>query len=329
MVIVRPDASRGTGGSEGELFVAFNPGTCGVQKVWRGGMLFRGKVWDFSQDNCASADGARVYSEAASTLVELGDSAGERGGWVLHGLSGPGKAGTEEGWLFARSDSSLTSPEFDAAGWRRVLIAFDETQRNGPFRVDVSSDGGATWDAQSFSSTTHGSSDEDWQFDFKLIEHPTARTRIRWTLGPGAADKRIRRVRVFGDTVPWKVIDGERTLEVTPVWRGYERHDGSTDGPACTLMFDLLLPDGRAVHVRQDIGSSGTGSVVEKYRATGLPARSTLVLALPTLVPGAARTVYRPDMTGPPLGSAAVVEISAGAAGSALFTVTTSRQEHP
>ncbi len=339
MVIVRPEAPRGEGESvvaPGEVFVAFNPGTCAVQKVWRGGMNFRGKVWDFSQDNCAPANAAVMYAQAVSTLVSLPDSPGATGGWTLNGLDGPSEPGADQGWVFTRPDSSLISPEFDAAGWQRVMVAFDETQRNGPFRVDVSDDGGTTWVAKSFFSTTHGSSDEDWQFDFKLVERPGPRMRVRWTLGPHAADKRIRRVHVFGDRLPWRIAEGTRIVTPTPIWRGYERHDGSAAGPVCTLMFDLRLNDGRAVSVRQSIGSAADNpsAVVEEFQVTGLPAQSTLRLDLPELAAGevggnATRTVRRPGATETALGADASVSVLADEHGSAAFTITTSRKEHP
>lgn len=54
MVFIRPAAN---------LWVAFNPATCTIDKIWRGGMKFRGKVWDFSQDNCAPSDDALVWAE--------------------------------------------------------------------------------------------------------------------------------------------------------------------------------------------------------------------------------------------------------------------------
>lgn len=321
MVIVHPAR---------DLYIAFNPGTCGIQKIWRGGMIYRGKVWDFSQDNCAVAKDSTLYAQAVSTLAGLPDALSMPPGWSQQALTGPSRTGADEGWRFTQSDSSLTSPEFDASGWQRVFVSFDETQRNGPFRVDISSDGGASWSAQSFHSTTHGSSDTDWQFNFKLIEHPTANMRIRWTLGPNAADKRVRRVRIFGDRAPWSISDGGHALTPAPVWRGYERHDGaSADGPVCTLMYDLRLSDGKAAQVRHTISSPAPGLVAEEFRVTGLPPGGKLTLDLPAIGEGARRALSRPGEAERALEGALALQSTADAQGSASFTITTSPKEHP
>lgn len=255
---------------ESDSWVAFNPGTCGVQKVWRGGMDFRGKVWDFSQDNCRAAPGAVVLAEADSTLAALGDGPEPGAGWTVHDAE-PLHAERAEGWRFVGDGGGIKSPVFDAAGWERVFIAFDERSRSGPLRVEVSNDAGATWTAQSFVSTVHGTSDTDWQFNFKLVDRPSTQMRVVLMPEPGAFGKQVRRLRVFGDRPAWTGASGDDPdagAPVRPVWRGYERPrvSGPVDAVVCRLMYDLEIA-GQTVHVRESIGFAG--GVHHRYELTG------------------------------------------------------------
>src|SRR5688500_19227121 len=74
-------------------WMAFNPETCAMHKVWRGKMDYRGKVWDFSQEN-SRADG-RIYFGSPSEIWRLPNGGQIPAGWKADGVvSQPG------GWLF-------------------------------------------------------------------------------------------------------------------------------------------------------------------------------------------------------------------------------------
>lgn len=272
MVIVHPTGS--------DLWIAFNPGTCGVQKIWRGAMDFRGKVWDFSQDNCRAAEGAEVWLAADPPLVELPDAPGaaDGSGWATPGAAFDPDGG---GWRFEGAGSRLVSPAFDTTLHTRIFVAFDERSRATPVRVDVSGDDGLTWLAQSFLSATHGSSDTDWQFNFRQIDVQASRTRVRVASTGDDPLKRVRRVRVFGDGPAWQASVDDHPARVRTVWRGYERPPAGPDAPAVTLLYDLIVADREPVRVRHSVSLIAGHTIVEDLDLRGRPGAPTLRLLRP------------------------------------------------
>jgi hypothetical protein len=278
-----------------ELWVAFNPATCAVQKVWSGGIRLRGKVYDFSQDNSTAAPGAAILAENTGVLLSLPDQGGAEAGagWSLTGIT---PLVDREGWRVAPAggDAVLVSPVVDTFPYERVVLAFDETGRPSPFRIDVSTDGGATWGAQSFTSTVNAHSDTDWQFTFKTIDRPAERLRLRLSLPEGASPKNLRRVRLTGDRNPWRIVIEEGLCAAVPRWKGYSRPAEASAGvgaPICTLRYDLALPDGRSVAIAHAVASPSPGVLEETIIATDLPVPSTVELDLPAA--GDAKRVSR------------------------------------
>ena len=114
-------------------WMAFNPETCAIHKVWQGKMDFKGKVWDFSQDNSRS-EGAVFYA-SPSEIMRLPDDGGLPVGWTSQGVA-PKKGS----WEFDVRGGTLTGPAIDGSGWQRVFVAFDEQGRKGHLRVNIADD---------------------------------------------------------------------------------------------------------------------------------------------------------------------------------------------
>ena len=233
-------------------WMAFNPETCAMHKVWQGKLDFRGKVWDFSQDN-SRADGKILFA-APSEMWRLPDGPELPATWSSQGV-----AFDKDGWSFA-AKSFLRSPVFDASQWQRVFVAFDETGVPARFHVGVTDDGGSQV-LQWFDSATSVTGPKDWQWNFKRIERPMSRMRVQFST---EAAKRLRNLRMYGDKPSWFGMDGQ-PLEVH--WRGYETVKQTQ---AVVLRYDLNLKGGTKVQVthRPDRWQSGWK---ETITLSGLP----------------------------------------------------------
>ena len=258
-----------------DLWLAFNPVTCAVHRVWRGQIALRGKVWDFSQEN-AAARGRTLYA-APSEVLRLPE------GTLPEGWTGRGVR-WEEGWAFAGDGAVLTSPPFDLTGWQRVFVAFDETSRRGPLRVELSDDGGRTFNAQHFLSCTHVNDDDAWQWNFKLVTVAAPETRLRFVQADGRFQKKLRAARVFGDRPAWLAADAATPLSTR--FRGYETRGHES----VTLLYDLELPGGDRVVVEHRPEVEGDGWR-EQIRIRGLPTGQSIVLRLAAVGRGVRRTI--------------------------------------
>jgi hypothetical protein len=227
------------------LWMAFNPTTCTLQKVWEGDVEWRGKVYDFSQDN-SRAKGKTLY-EAPNFLARLED--GKPGNWKLD------KVTWNEGWNFA-DGGTIESPTFSTAGRTRLCVMFDETSRKGSVKAEIVGEDGKTqsW----FDSTKHGHSDTDWQFNMKLLPNTVGSARLRITQ-PGDFGKKLRSIRVFADSFAPFYYDGE-----TVTWKGY-RYPNSSGGLTC--LSEIERSDGK-VMVEQELNANSTAWSV-RYRVTG------------------------------------------------------------
>lgn len=273
MVIIRPAP---------DLWVAFNPATCTIDKIWRGGMKFRGKVWDFSQDNCSPSDDAEVWAERDRTLARLPDDRRVPEGWTLDGIE-PLPGG---GWRFAKSGASIISPPMDACG---AMVAFDETGRASPFKVDVSTDDGKSWTAQSFLSTMHGTSDAEWQFNFRELTPCQDLMRIRLTVEDGQAEKHLRRLRITHDGRKALIPLHDRSPSAVwrSTWRGYERSAARPN--EVVLLYELSHP---AMLVRHHIAAETSADgpqLVETIEVAKAPAHQAIVLWGPCASAGTIR----------------------------------------
>jgi hypothetical protein len=241
-------------------WMAFNPETGAMHKVWRGKMDFRGKVWDFSQDNSRAS--GRLFMEAPSEIWRLPDQAPLPPEWEASGVV------FEKGsWTFTRPGASLKRRMTDAGDWHRVFLAFDETGRKGRFLVSIKDEPfGIHKDdkpvaPQWFESATSVTGENDWQWNFKRIERPSHSMTIEIT---SPAVKKLRGLRLYGDLPTW--FDGQRRpLEV--LWDGYELVKQTK---AVNLHFRLKLRSGKIVSVTQTPEMTPTGWK-EEWTLRGVP----------------------------------------------------------
>lgn len=248
-----------------DLWFAFNPETCAMHRIWRGDVAFRGKVFDFSQENSV-ATGETLYV-APSTIWNLPDHAAALGGaWEAE------RVAWEQGWSFDGDGATLTSPVFDLSGWRSVFLAFDESSRKGPITVQLSNDAGKTWAGEFFDSTTHVSDDEAWQWNFKAIAERSEQSRVRFLQRRGAFGKKLRGIRMFGDRTAWFELGrNDETRPVKTHWRGYLLKNRTEQ---VVLRYDLQLSGRHRVsieHVPEAPSEPGSRGWRETYTVEGLP----------------------------------------------------------
>jgi len=235
------DRSRMVLIQQGTRWIAFNPKTCSIQKIWEGEVDWRGKVYDFSQDNSRAK--GKVLFDLPSTLWQQDQA------WGAPGISG------QNGVLsFDTDGASIETPKLNFSLYQNIFVAFDETSRAAPFRVSVVEEKG-DW----FDSTKHGHSDTDWQWNFKQVWPQSRVASIRWTGPAASAKKKLRNARVFGDFMMFSSNPVERgsfaphagpqnlrsdahdqpfaqPLEI--IWKGYAFIKDSL-----ALRFDLKLGD--------------------------------------------------------------------------------------
>ncbi|MBX7135900.1 MAG: hypothetical protein K1X67_24795 [Fimbriimonadaceae bacterium] len=244
-----------------DWWMAFNPETGAMHKIWQGKMDFRGKVWDFSQDN-SRAQG-KIWLASPNEIWRMSDTPPIAEGWTAEGVT-PVKGG----WRFSTLESTLTSPAVDASGWQRVFLAFDETSRKGRFHVEVS-DAFDRRAPQWFESATHVDNEDAWQWNFKRIEHPSAAMRVKVTTK--VKGKQLRGLRLYGDRPSW--FDGNgKQLEVR--WEGYYLV-GQTK--SVVLHYRLALPSGAVADVRQT-PELVPGGWRESWAIDSLPMDQVLIL---------------------------------------------------
>ncbi len=246
------------------LWFAFNPMTCTVQKVWKGEVEWRGKVFDFSQDNSRSK--GDVLYELPSTLLKLED------GKLGEGWSAEGVEWKDGGWAFTGDGAQLMFDDFRFFNYNRVNVKFDEKSRKGPILVRYTTPGEREL---SFHSTMHGSSQTGWQWNFKQV--PSGRgnvfRRLTFVQEKGEYEKSLRGIEVFGDKIGWywkaSMFTGNGLSPVKTqedplgaagripetVWRGYEVEAG---GKSLTLRFDVTAQQ-KTYHITHQIAPKGAG----------------------------------------------------------------------
>lgn len=232
------------------LWLAYDPATCALFEAFGGGVELRGKVYDFSQDNSRALPPFHFRQRslifaAVDPPRALGDPLPD----LPEGCAGAGVAMTPAGLKFDGDGASLTLPALDLRAYANVMLRFDERSRRGPFRVEVSDDGGATFAAQWFHSTLHRDRDDAWQDNMKRVAPHGDRVVIRVTQEHASDRKELRSLKVQGDRIAWSA---------TPTWRGYRR-----TAAGATLLYDLALPDGRVARVEEspEVVASPAGTV--------------------------------------------------------------------
>lgn len=201
MVLIQTSATR---------WIAFNPKTCAIQKIWDGEVEWRGKVFDFSQDN------SRAKGKTLFDLPYVLATMQRDGEWTAQDATITKGVAT-----FMKDGGTVTSPPLRTSDYSNIYVAFDETARIAPFRIEVLDGGKVTeW----FNSTTHGGSDTDYQWNYKQIWPESDGVTLRFS-SPKATAKKLRGARVFGDYNVWTSSSGPVQID----WRGYELKSGKAN----------------------------------------------------------------------------------------------------
>lgn len=229
-----------------------HPDLGGVRKIWEGTIDYRGKVYDFSQNN-SRAEGRTLW-ESPERVLELPT---DGRGWTLDRVSN--KSG---GWEFESVDAQLISPTFSVDPLQVAYVGFDEIGTKTRFLITLR-------DAEGKVATEFGSStaqDGNWQWNFKRLPAGLSGP-MTLTVKPtsDSETKRMRNLRVFGDRPLW--FDNERK-PVKSRLLNYE-----VDGPdRVTVVFEV---GGARVEWRPALSANEWS---ETYRVTELPAGQTLWL---------------------------------------------------
>lgn len=141
--------------------------------------------------------------------------------------------------LFEDETSELTSDSFDLSDLSEATLTFQVakfgTGDNGPLTVEVSVDGGGTWDAQTYESPTPTSSDYlegELAFDESVLGEENV--MIRFTRPESPSQKRLRDVLILGP-------EGEELAPVTDVATVADLRAGDTDGTRYRLTGEVIL----------------------------------------------------------------------------------------
>ena len=205
----------------------FDPRTCDLVMVWRGGLDQRGKVHDFSQQTSR----ARVADRDAVLLDRHDD--------MLVAET-----------IRLDDDQPVFETTLGLAGTSDAWLWFEETGRTAA-RFDMTSgDDGSTcsW----FESACHITSDTDWQWNLKRL--PRTQSALQMRVTSAAHPKLIRNMRLLRETVAWTTPTG---LPCPVRWRGYSLlADGSV-----ALRFDLVPAAGAATRLVQRLSPRADGGI--------------------------------------------------------------------
>ena len=241
-----------------DFWMVFNPETCAFYKIWQGSVDFRGKVWDFSQDN-SRAKGRVLFASPTQVTDQT---------WkAVDATEGKGV------WTFSKAGATLSGEPFDGSDWWRMFISFDETSRKGRFRVDIKDLDGKTT-PQYFRSATAVGSESEFQFNFKRVERPSSKMSV--TVTSEIAGKKLRNFRIYADKPSWYGGDG-KPLEV--IWKGYELLK-QTQG--VIIRYQLRIASGQIVSIVHQPDSTKNGWK-ESLTLSGLPEGQTITLRRPGL----------------------------------------------
>jgi hypothetical protein len=248
-----------------DLWLAFNPANGGIYKVWNGGISYRGKVYDFSQNT--SLTQGTTYHTQRNTILAASTHTSIPAGWTASGVT-PGTSN----WTFTGVGSVMTSPVFDFTGFDQPILTFFE-QGGGPLRVQLSQDGGTTWTAQEFDSTQPGNSVQENQ---KLLVVSGANVRLRFLVQQAsAANKRLSNIAIIGDYRVWSAVQNGSAVPLAVDWRGYRTvHD--TD--AIFIKYDLVLPGAVRVGIEENPEALPGMALTRSFTVSGLPANTTVSL---------------------------------------------------
>lgn len=251
-----------------DLWVAYNPANGTLHKVWSGGIQFRGKVYDFGQQNSVTS-GTSYHTLKKAALLSATNESIIPAGWSATGITTGASAWT----ISTTAGSTLASPTVDLRQHDNVILAYQTPGGNNRLLVDVSNDNGATWTAQQWMSIDGPAADGNQ----KLIEVNGQAVKVRFRRNSTGSTATLGDVTLFGDYRAWTLQTGGSPVAIKVDWRGYKliHH---TDG--ISIRYDMVLPDGSRVGVEERPEAMPGAKLQRKFTITGLPANSRLSLEI-------------------------------------------------
>ena len=268
-----------------DLWVAYNPANGTLFKAWSGGINYRGKVYDFSQEN--STTQGTVYYQGRNMILRVPSTTSIPAGWTASGVTTGANV-----WTFTGGNgATMTSPLIDLTRYDNPIFLFYETNGN-PLRVQWSNDGGSTWTAQEYNSTRPGVNPQENQ---KLIVASGSSVRMRF-LQQGNYNKTINNISLFGDYRAWSATQNGSAIPVTVDWRGYatqssEPGENPPNVGSVTLKYDVVLQGGTRVSILEKPEQLPGAALTRQLTVADLPADTVLSLQLDGTGYQEARTV--------------------------------------
>ncbi len=248
----------GSLGKEPPLWMVFHPETGAARKVWRGQVDYRGKVFDFSQENSRAM--GTVLAEAPNLLLRLPEDGALPDGWEISGVR------RDQGWRFETDNAVIRSPFFDVSGWQKTYVAFDEFGDKGRLRFKLVSRAGTTLEEFQSSSTVLGPT--AWQWNYRLIQKHVEPFRLVVEQAAPRLGKRLRNLRVFGDFPSWRF---ERAQSVVPALVRFVGYRIDRKGG---LTVSLRVGDA-SIDWQPELTSGGW---TEEFHVAGMPGSAGLSL---------------------------------------------------
>ncbi len=248
-----------------DLWASYNPANGTLHKVWSGGITFRGKVWDFGQRNSVTT-GTTYHQLEDAFLFNFTNESSIPAGWTSTGVT------TGSQWTFTGTGSDLTSPGYDLTKHSNVILGYMSPGSGSVLRVRVSTDNGATWNAQWWDSISSPPEDGNQ----KLIA--VTGNNVRFRVVPTAATSTgLQDLYLTGDYHAWTAAQGGNAVPLTIDWRGYQLVN-KTDG--VIIKYDAVLQGGARVSIHEQPDVLAGTAMSRKFTVTGLPAGTTLSLEL-------------------------------------------------
>lgn len=169
--------------------------------------------------------------------------------------------------LFETENSELASPSFDLSGIAEATLTFQVAKfgsgDDGPLTVEVSTDGGTTWDAQTYTSPIPTSStylEGEMVFDASVLGESDV--SIRFTRPDSPSAKRLRDVLVAVPQAPAPIVEVATIAEL---------RNGETDGTRYRLTGEALVHFSDSFEGRRMLvdGTAGIWSVDFDDNLTG------------------------------------------------------------
>jgi hypothetical protein len=248
-----------------DLWVSYNPANGNLHKVWSGGIQFRGKVYDFGQQNSITS-GTTYHLQKNAFLFSATNEAVIPAGWTATGIT------TGASWNFSTTSGTMfVSPTVDLRQHDQVTLAYQTPGANNRLLVDISNDNGTTWTAQQWMSVDGAASDGHQ----KKIEVTGESVKVRFRRNTTGSTATLADVTLFGDYRAWSVLSDGNPLAAKVDWRGYRLID-HTGG--IVIRYDVVLPDGVRIGVEEQPEAMVGVKLQRRFAITGLPANTRLSL---------------------------------------------------